>query len=201
MTRADSILHTASIAPRAATASGLSGPGIAYRPAAFWTSGGKSSIPMIWRTSMTGPSAHGARLAHSTASSFDFTSINQYPPITSLASENGPSLVLALPPGTDTRPPSELGCSPSSDSRTPALASSSLYFPMAATASADGIHSSSEMFGSMNTMNRMVTPLGSSVGLFSPAASNEVGRNRHLAPILSVPGPPLTRTQMMSVTH
>src|SRR5690242_4124878 len=44
-----------------------------YRPAAFRTSGGKSSISVTRRTSMTSPSSIGARLAHSMASSCDFT--------------------------------------------------------------------------------------------------------------------------------
>jgi hypothetical protein len=41
--------------------------------AAFCTSGGKSAISCTWRTSMISLSLIGARLAHSSASSFDFT--------------------------------------------------------------------------------------------------------------------------------
>src|SRR2546422_1888048 len=48
-----------------------------YLPAAFRTSAGKSSISCTWRTSMMSPSCMGARFAHSTASSFDFTWIIQ----------------------------------------------------------------------------------------------------------------------------
>src|SRR2546423_5827126 len=42
------------------------------RPA-FWTSGVKSSNSCTWRTSIISLSEAGQRLAHSTASSFDFT--------------------------------------------------------------------------------------------------------------------------------
>src|SRR2546425_12840900 len=50
---------------------------MAYLPAAFWISGGKSDNSCTWRTSMISPSSMGARLAHSMASSRDFTWITQ----------------------------------------------------------------------------------------------------------------------------
>src|SRR5690348_9526440 len=46
----------------------------------------KSSNSNTWRSSMTLPSSAGQRVAQATASSFDFTWISQYPPITSFAS-------------------------------------------------------------------------------------------------------------------
>jgi hypothetical protein len=41
---------------------------------------------------------HPPRIAHSMASSLDFTWISQNPAMSSLASANGPSITVALPP-------------------------------------------------------------------------------------------------------
>src|SRR5580700_3747718 len=104
-------------------------------------------------------SSPGHRVAHSIASSLDFTWIIQYPPTTSLASVNGPSVTFALPPANVTRAPIEGGCSPSSASSTPAFCSDSLYFIIAATASALGMAPGpafSYPLGIISIMNRMV---------------------------------------------
>src|SRR5207245_8590335 len=77
----------------------------------------KSSSSKNGRTSITGSSlpnsgdgSIGARLAHSTASSIDFTSMIQYPPISSFDSAKGPSMTLVRRPFENwTRTPSELG--------------------------------------------------------------------------------------------
>ena len=72
----------------------------------------------------------GQRLAHSIASSFDFTWISQKPAISSFVSVKGPSITVRFAPENLTRAPFELGWSPSPASSTPAFAISSLYFPI-----------------------------------------------------------------------
>src|SRR5947208_232281 len=67
------------------------------------------------------------------SSSFDFTFQSQKPAISSFVSGKGPSVTMRFSPENLTRAPFELGWSPSPASSTPALASSSLYFPMAAS--------------------------------------------------------------------
>src|SRR5712672_3346893 len=81
------------------------------------------------------PPSNGARLSHSTASSMDFTCHSQKPPISSLVSVKGPSIIVRCCPENLTRLPLELGCNPSPASITPAFTSSSLNFPMAAKVS------------------------------------------------------------------
>jgi len=56
-----------------------------------------------------------------------------------LASVKGPSVTTGLPPANETRAPIDGGCNPSSVIRTPASFSASLYFIIAATASAGGM--------------------------------------------------------------
>src|ERR1700692_3156962 len=65
------------------------------------------------------------RLAHSTASALDFTSKTANPPITSLASEKGPSVTVSLPPVSRSRAPAALGMRPPVSTNTPALVASS----------------------------------------------------------------------------
>src|SRR2546428_12520684 len=74
---------------------------------------------------MTSPAAKGTRLAHSIASSFDFTWIIQNPAISSFAG-NGPSVTVGAPRENLTRAPFELGWIPSPASSTPAFPLSSL---------------------------------------------------------------------------
>src|SRR2546425_8501223 len=132
-----------------------------HLPAAFRTSGGRSSSSCTWRTSMMSPSCIGARFAHSTASSLDFTWIIQKPPTSSLDSVKGPSVTLGLPPANFTRAPFAGGCSPSSATTTPALVRDSLYFVILATSSAVGTKSApafSYPFGITSIMNRGIVP-------------------------------------------
>src|SRR6202140_3380941 len=100
----------------------------------------------------------GHRFAQAMASSRDFTSIIQYPPITSFASVKGPSVTLGLPPAKVTRAPIEGGWRPSSASSTPAFCRASLYLIMAATALASGMAPGwafSYPLGIISIMNRI----------------------------------------------
>src|ERR1700694_3572499 len=100
----------------------------------------------------------GQRLAQAIASSRDFTSIIQSPPRTSFDSVNGPSVTTGLPPSNETRAPIEGGCNPSSVISTPAAFNASLYFIIAATASAGGIvpgAAASSTLGTTCIMNRI----------------------------------------------
>src|SRR4051794_2737713 len=92
-------------------------------------SGAKSASSTTRRTSTSEPSASASRAAHSTASSRLRTSTTITPPISSLASANGPSVTVRLPSSTFTRAPSELRCPPSANSSTPAFESSSTTLP------------------------------------------------------------------------
>src|SRR5436309_1008548 len=122
------------------------------------TSGGKSDASNTWRISMTSPAAKGTRLAHSIASSFDFTWIIQNPAISSF-SWNGPSVTVGAPRENLTRAPFELGWIPSPASRTPDFTISSLNRPIAATSSLLG-RTPASVFLSARTsiMNRIVSP-------------------------------------------
>src|SRR5665213_2094747 len=70
------------------------------------------------------PWGFGTRLAHSMATSIDFTSRIQYPPTSSLVSTNGPSITVLFSPENLMRAPFELGSSLVSSTRTPACFSS-----------------------------------------------------------------------------
>src|SRR2546427_4114871 len=109
---------------------------------------------------MTSPAAKGTRLAHSIASSFDFTWIIQNPAISSF-SGNGPSVTEGAPRENLTRAPFELGWIPSPASRTPAFTISSLNRSIAATSSLLG-RTPASVFLSARTsiMNRIVSPCG-----------------------------------------
>src|SRR5689334_19914041 len=96
---------------------------------------------------MTLPSAAGQRRAHSSASSLDLTWIIQYPPTTSRASLEDPSVTVLLPPKKLTRAPFESGCRPSSASSAPARCSSALYLIIADMVLGSGFQFSSERFG------------------------------------------------------
>src|ERR1700742_2305624 len=85
----------------------------------------RTSISDSW----SGPCGAGARFAHSTASSRDFTSMIQKPAINSFDSVNGPSITAFFPPGENLiLVPCEVPCKPDRSSKTPAFASCSLYF-------------------------------------------------------------------------
>src|SRR5215469_8208477 len=72
------------------------------------------------------------RTADSIASSFDFNSNCAKPPMTSLASVNGPSVTLSFPPEIRTRAPCAVDRSPPSAINVlPSFASSSMSLPMA----------------------------------------------------------------------
>src|ERR1700756_1871275 len=86
----------------------------------------------------------GQRLTHSIASCSDAHFQSQKPATTSFASANGPSITVRFLPSNLTRAPLELGCSPSPASITPALVSSSLYFPIAVRSSSLGRTPASE---------------------------------------------------------
>src|SRR5712664_1007335 len=129
------------------------------------TSAGKSDASYTWRISTSVPPSNGARLSHSTASSMDFSCHSQKPPMSSLVSAKGPSIIVRCCPENRTRLPFELGCSPSPASITPALTSSSLNFPMAANVflvSSVGRIPASEFLSALTiTMNRIgVSPCG-----------------------------------------
>src|SRR6185437_13835454 len=117
-----------------------------------------------WRISSTASSpgiGSGQRLTHSIASSFDLHCQSQKPAISSLVSANGPSVTVRLPPENLTRAPFELGCSPSPASITPALTSSSLNFPIAASNSLLGSAPASLSGVAFTiTMNRIVVSIG-----------------------------------------
>src|SRR5215471_571005 len=88
---------------------------------------------------------------------FDFTWISQYPAISSLVSVKGPSVTVRFSPEKVTRAPFELAWSPSAASSTPAFASSSLYFPIAARSFSSGRTPASESLLALTiTMNRIV---------------------------------------------
>src|SRR5215469_601459 len=76
--------------------------------------------------------------ASSIASSFEFALRMANPPTTSLASANGPSVTLTLPPARRTRAPSDEGRQPSVDNSQPAFMPSSISFPIATISSCVG---------------------------------------------------------------
>src|ERR1043165_9427983 len=76
--------------------------------------------------------------------------------MSSFVSANGPSTMVFFPPEHCTRRPFELGCSPAPSSITPALTSSSLYLPIAASISSLGITPASlSLLAFTIIMNRM----------------------------------------------
>src|SRR3954447_3292764 len=121
------------------------------------------------------------------ASSIDRTCQSQKPAISSLVSENGPSITDRLFPENLTRAPLELAWSPSPASMTPALASSSLYLPISASSSWLGSTPASEFLSAFTiTMTRMFKLLNR-LGLSRPGrfpwppiyTSNDPRRDRH----------------------
>src|SRR5882672_6603687 len=78
------------------------------------------------------------RTAPSIASCFDFSSNCAYPPITSLASVNGPSMTETFPPESRTRVLCAVGASPPLPSIVPFLTASSLRISMASMSSLGG---------------------------------------------------------------
>src|SRR6266700_7104168 len=95
------------------------------------------------------------RLAPSMASSFDFNSNCAYPPTTSLASVNGPSITVTFPPESRTRVPVAVGRSPPLPIIVPALTAASLSFPMA---SINGLGGKPKFSADLTIiMNRIVT--------------------------------------------
>src|SRR5262249_50865526 len=106
------------------------------------------------------PCGLGARFAHSIASFLDATFISQYPAISSLVSANGPSTTIRLSPENRTRAPCELAFRPVRSTSTPALASSSLYFPIAASISSLGmLPASDSLLAFTIIMNRIAALL------------------------------------------
>src|SRR5206468_11797836 len=82
---------------------------------------------------------------------------SQKPATSSFVSANGPSITVRSSPSNLTRAPFELGCSPSPASITPALVSSSLYFPVAVRSSLLGrMPASEDLVALTMTMNRIV---------------------------------------------
>src|SRR5262249_25528142 len=76
-----------------------------------------------------------------------------------LVSANGPCSTVRLVPENRTRAPLVLACRPSPASRTPAFASSSLYFPIAVSSSVLGSTPASvSSLAFSSTMNRIVSP-------------------------------------------
>src|SRR6185369_4362812 len=74
----------------------------------------------------------------SMASSLDFNSNTAYPPNTSLASVNGPSVTVIFPPAKRTREPAAVGPSPPVSIISPDFIASSASFPMASISSLGG---------------------------------------------------------------
>src|SRR2546422_134692 len=129
--------------------------------AALGRRGGTPASPGPGGPSTPPPPRAGQRTALGPPSAFAFTWISQSPPITSLASAKGPSVILGFPPENETRVPIEGGWSPSSASSTPALVSASLYFVISATISALGMAPGSAFsypWGIISIMNRIVVP-------------------------------------------
>jgi len=71
----------------------------------------------------------GQRFVHSIASSRELTQIIRSPQLASFVSANGPSVIVTLPPASDTLAPAAGGVSPWRASKTPALRICSLYPP------------------------------------------------------------------------
>src|SRR5882757_5677466 len=102
--------------------------------------GQESSISKTWRISISESTAWGLgqRLTHSMASSRDLTCQIQKPAMSSLVSVKGPSTTVRDLPENLTRAPLELGWRPSMASTMPAFMSSSLYLPMSAKSCGSG---------------------------------------------------------------
>src|SRR5258706_583746 len=100
-----------------------------------WPGGGKQIPWYSGQLPLQAPTESAALLTHSPPSSMDFTCHSQKPPISSLVSVKGPSIIVRCCPENLTRLPLELGCNPSPASITPAFTSSSLNLPMAAKVS------------------------------------------------------------------
>src|SRR5262249_4037931 len=142
--------------------------------------GAKSCGSNTWRSSTSVPPSNGARLSHSIASSFDFTCHSQKPAISSFVSVNGPSVTVRSSPENFTRPPLELGWSPSAASITPAFTSCSLYLPIFSRISRSGRTPASDSLLALTiTMNRMLgsflvwggnTAVGTALELIRPSA-------------------------------
>src|SRR5438094_1117703 len=142
-----------------------------------------SSASCTWRISISAPSPNGARLTHSIASSFDFTRQIQKPAIRSLDSWNGPFVTVCVPPANLTRAPFEVGWRPSPASMIPALASSSLYFPISVRSFSSGIRPASEFLSAL-------TRIMNFIGMFSfrfPTDSQHSILNRRLFYSVSLP--------------
>src|SRR5215469_1714023 len=91
--------------------------------------------------------------ASSIASSFEFALRMANPPTTSLASVNGPSVTLNLPPARRTRAPSDEGRQPSVDNSQPAFMPSSISFPIATISSCvGGVFRSTDLYILRNRM-------------------------------------------------
>src|SRR5580658_6406616 len=73
-----------------------------------------------------------------TASAFDPTFRIAHPPMTSLLSENGPSVTVILPSARRTRRPSLLGSKPPVSTRVPSLSDLSMNLPMASMSAGGG---------------------------------------------------------------
>src|SRR5438034_50272 len=89
-----------------------------------------------WITDSPSPTIFRKRLAHSRASSFDFTSISAKPPVSSFVSVKGPSVMVTFP--AELRTCVLLSPSPPVASRMPARVVSSMSFPISAMSSGFG---------------------------------------------------------------
>src|ERR1700674_424607 len=233
MSRGDSILQTASIArcvsvPVTATNHTIFDSPVQHRRAATifllqsarrrsYPRRGKSSGPKIWRISSS-PSQPGQcflcrsmkRNAPSSASCFDFNSKIANPPMTSLASVKGPSIVVSCPRESRTRWLTAVGASPPFATIVPSLTASSAITAIASISSLGGAPEFSPCLTII--MNRIViSPFDFGLraapsGEFHPAVplsiytSNEAPRNRQVQSLFFRPHHPSHRAQISSRT-
>src|SRR6266567_8760242 len=129
-----------------------------------------------------GPAMARKRLVHSIASSLSRVSISAQPPISSFASENGPSSTVNSPSAYLTFVPSSTGPSPPVATRTPALVASSMNAPISAYISGLGGGIGIDGSARVYPRNRIcLAPLVPRAGrLPDPIASSGVLRPPHL---------------------
>src|SRR2546428_11111926 len=107
------------------------------------------------------------------ASAFESVFRIAQPPMTSLLSENGPSVTVILPLPSRTRTPSLLGSRPPVSTREPFLSDFSTNLPIASIKAGGGGDSRYDSEWRMNVRDFMSPPQG------SDHATNELGPDRH----------------------
>src|SRR5205823_6599961 len=137
----------------------------------------------------------GQRLTQSNASWNDDTFHSQKPAMSSLVSAKGPSMTVRLLPEKRTRAPLLLGCRPSPASMMPALTSSSLNLPIAASNSWLGILPASEsLLAFTMIMNRMLVSITLDCSWLGRTGRHEIDRRfRFILGAKSANGAKITR--------